>query len=301
MRVYFCDHFEVPLPDKHRFPMRKYRMLRESLVARGVIDKRDVVAAEPADVDDLLAVHDATYVRGMLTGTLPRAAVTRIGFPWSAAYVARSLASVGGTLLAADAALELGAGGNLAGGTHHAHRDFGSGYCAFNDLAVAAVKLLAAGRVRRVLVFDTDVHQGDGTAAIFAGDERVFTTSVHGERNFPLRKQTSDLDVELPDGTTDEPFLDAVAAALDQSLDRARPDVVFVQAGVDALEVDRLGRLSVSADGLRRRDEHVFAELRRRGLPFVVTIGGGYAEPIEHTVDAHVATYRAAAGVDAPR
>lgn len=299
MRVFFCDHFEVPLPPKHRFPMQKYRMLREALVARGVLPADAVVPAEQADVADLLAVHDGDYVRAFLDGRLEAKSVTRIGFPWSPDYVARSLASVGGTLMASDAALEDGVAGNLAGGTHHAHRDFGSGYCAFNDLAVAAVRLLRAGRVARVLVFDTDVHQGDGTAAIFAGDERVFTTSVHGERNFPMRKQTSDLDVELPDGTTDEPFLDAVRAALDASLERARPDVVFVQAGVDALDVDRLGRLAVTADGLRRRDELVFGELRRRGLPTVVTIGGGYADPIEHTVDAHVETYRAAATITA--
>ncbi len=295
MRVFFCDHFEVPLPDGHRFPMIKYRMLRDALVAQGVLSSSSVIAAEPATAADLCIAHDEGYVAGMLAGTLSADVIRRIGFPWSPEYAARSLASVGGTLMAVDAALEDGIAGNLAGGTHHAHREFGAGYCAFNDLAIAALRLLDRGRARRVLIFDTDVHQGDGTAAIFADDERVFTTSIHGEKNFPLRKQHSDLDVALPDGTSDEAFLSAVRDALATSLDRARPDVVLVQAGVDALADDRLGRLAVTLDGLRARDEHVFGELRCRGLPTVVTIGGGYAEPIDLTVEAHVQTYAAAA------
>jgi acetoin utilization deacetylase AcuC-like enzyme len=196
--------------------------------------------------------------------------------------------------MAARAALEDGIATNLAGGTHHAARAEGSGYCVFNDLAVAACAMRAEGRARRVLVVDVDVHQGDGTASIFAGDPDVYTLSLHGARNFPFRKQQSRLDVELPDGTTDEMYLMALAPALARSFAESRPELVLVQAGVDALAEDRLGRLSLSHEGLRARDEQILGECHARGVPVVLTLGGGYAQPIDASVEAHAGTYAVA-------
>ena len=294
MRVHYCDHFPVPLPEGHRFPMHKYARLRERLVESGVLEPQQLIAAEPVDLVEVRAVHTPGYVDAFLGGTLSKDAVRRLGFPWSQQLVRRTLASVGGTCMAASAALEDGISGNLAGGTHHAYRDFGSGFCAFNDIAIAAVGLLNAGRIRRALVFDVDVHQGDGTAAIFASDERVFTCSLHGAKNFPARKTVSDLDVPLADDTGDEPYLEAMVAALESSLDAARPDIVFVQAGVDGLATDRLGRLALSSAGMAERDRVLLERCSAGGLPTVLTLGGGYSEPIEHTIEANMATYAAA-------
>lgn len=297
MRVFYCDHFEVVLPPKHRFPMHKYALLRERLVAEGIVDEAHLVPARTAPLEDLFAVHDAGYVQGFLDGSLERRVIQRIGFPWSEAMVMRSLGSVGSTLGAVEAALEHGISGSLAGGTHHAYRDFGSGYCVFNDLAVAARRLLDRGSVERVLIFDVDVHQGDGTAALFEDDERVFTCSLHGAKNFPSRKTTSDLDVPLADGTGDEEYLAALEAALDESMERARPDVVFYQGGVDVLEADHLGRLALTTDGVRARDEMALERFRGEGLPVALTLGGGYANPIDASVEAYVGTYRVAAAL----
>ncbi len=294
MRVFYADHVVVPLPPGHRFPMTKYAALRRALVERGVLSADELSPADPAPLEAILAVHERAYVEAFLAGSLERRAVSRIGFPWSPALVQRCLVSTGGTLAATRAALADGLAGNLAGGTHHAHAGFGAGYCVFNDVAVAATDALARGAVRRVLVFDVDVHQGDGTAAIFAADERVFTCSLHGERNFPLRKETSDLDVALPDGTGDDAYLARVEQALATSLERADPQLVLVQAGVDGLAADRLGRLALSHAGLARRDALILDALAARGIATVLTLGGGYAEPIEATIDAHVGTYVAA-------
>jgi len=294
MRVFTCDHEEVPLPPGHRFPMSKYARLRVALLAEGVVRPEEIVRVEPgADiVAAVRRVHDAAYVDAFLSGTLDEPAQRRIGFPWSRHLVRRTLASAQGTLAAARAALGDGIAANLAGGTHHAHADFGSGYCVFNDIAVATRALLDAGSARRVLVIDVDVHQGDGTAAIFAGEPAVFTLSLHGAHNFPFRKEKSTLDVELPDGTGDEEYLARLRGALIEAF-AAAPDFVFVQGGVDALAQDRLGRLALTVDGLHRRDRAIFEETRRRGIPTVLTLGGGYAEPLELTVAAHVGTYRA--------
>jgi len=302
MRVFFCDHHRVPLPKGHPFPMEKYGLLREELVRSGVLAAEELEPAPAAPIEALLAVHEAAYVEAVLARTLDAAAVKRVGFPWSEGLVARTLASVGGTLAATEAALAGGSAdgrrfaiaGNLAGGTHHAHAGFGSGYCVFNDVAVAAVRALERGDVRRVLVLDLDVHQGDGTAALFAADERVFTVSLHGARNFPARKERSDLDVALPDRTGDEPYLAALREALGRALELAHPDLAFVQGGVDPLATDRLGRLSLTHAGLEARDRLALTTLHRYAIPIVLTLGGGYARPIEDTVRAHVATYRVA-------
>jgi len=274
--------------------MSKYRRLREALVDAGLLRPDEITAVDPGPLEPLLAVHDPAYVAALVEGTLPPAAQRRIGLPWSAAFVARARASAAATLAATQAALRHGFAGNLSGGTHHAHRDFGSGYCAFNDLAIAARWLLDDGHAGRVLIFDVDVHQGDGTAALMADEPRVFTASVHGARNFPFRKVEGDLDVDLPDGTEDVAYLAAVRDALDRALAAARPDFVLVQGGVDPLDADQLGRLNVSHAGLYARDLHILTTLRAAGLPVVCTLGGGYAEPISATVEAHLGTYRAA-------
>ncbi|MBL8923012.1 MAG: histone deacetylase [Myxococcaceae bacterium] len=291
MRVWYSDPWEVPLPEGHRFPMGKYRRVRERLLELGVMASDECVLAEPVSERDLLRVHTASYVRACFDGTLDEAAQRRIGFPWSPALLTRSLASAGGTLAASRWAMERGVAGNLAGGTHHAHADFGSGYCVFNDLAVAAATLLDEGRVERVLVVDLDVHQGDGTAAIFQREPRVFTFSMHGAKNFPFRKQTSTRDVELPDGCDDARYLALLDEHLPEVFEASAPSLVLYQAGVDALKEDTLGRLHLTHAGLRERDRRVFDLCWSRAVPVVVTLGGGYARPIEATIEACVGTY----------
>ena len=293
MRLFAADHHELPLPPGHRFPIGKYRALRERLVAAGIVPAAAIAPAPLATLDELRLVHDARYLADLLTGALPPAAITRLGFPWSWPLVVRSRASTGGTIAAARAALEDGVAGNLAGGTHHAHADFGAGYCVFNDIAVAARVLLEEGRVGRVHVLDVDVHQGDGTAALLAGDPHAWICSLHGARNFPLRKTPSDLDVALPDGCDDAAYLCALDGALQACWAGPRPDLLFVQAGVDALASDRLGRLALTHAGLLERDRRILAGARARGVPVVLTLGGGYGDPLEETLEAHANTYRA--------
>ena len=291
--LYYSDHYEIPLPPGHRFPLRKYRMLRDALEATGLFQFR---RAPLADVRNIERVHEAGYVRGFIDGTLPVQVVRRIGFPWSEGLVMRTLASVGSTMAAADVAVATGWGGGLAGGTHHAFRGEGAGFCVFNDIAVAATALLDDGRITRASVIDLDVHQGDGTAKIFEDEDRVFTVSVHGKNNFPFRKQQSKLDIELDDGVEDDEFLLAVRRGVDAAFD-FRPDILFFQSGVDGLASDRLGRMSLTHEGLRRRDRLVFERCAAARVPCVVTLGGGYSEPIELTVEAHANTFMLAADV----
>lgn len=291
--LYFCDHYEIPLPDGHKFPMSKYRLTRNLLRADGYFSFECAPLADRALVE---RAHAPEYVEQFLNGTLPAQAIRRIGFPWSEGLVNRTLASVGGTLAAAQAAFETGWGGNLAGGTHHAFRDAGSGFCVFNDLAVAILHLRASGLAKRAAVLDLDVHQGDGTALIFEDDPLVLTISVHGKHNFPFRKQRSKLDVELADATRDEEYLQVLDRTLPSVFD-FHPDVIFYQSGVDGLESDRLGRLRLTHSGLHERDRRVMTACRAYGVPFIVTMGGGYSEPIELTALAHANTYRMAARV----
>ncbi|MEZ4402924.1 MAG: histone deacetylase [Kofleriaceae bacterium] len=295
MRVFYSDHHRSPLPPGHRFPMGKYGRLRARLVDEGVVPAEALAPAPLATPAELRHVHGPAYVEAVLAGTLEPTAVRRLGLPWTPGLVTRSLASVGGTLAAARAALVDGLAANLAGGTHHAHRDFGSGFCVWNDLAVTAAVVRAAGLAERVLVFDADVHQGDGTAAIFADEPDVFTCSLHGARNFPFVKPPSDLDLPLADGADDAAVLAAVDAALAQVAARFMPDLVLYQAGVDPLAADQLGRLAMTTAGLAERDRRVLAHFRGRGVPVVLTLGGGYADPIEATIEAHLGTYRVAA------
>jgi acetoin utilization deacetylase AcuC-like enzyme len=297
VKTYYTDSFVLPLPAGHRFPMEKYRLLRERVAASGLVAPEELCVPEPAGDAQLTLVHDPDYVARVSSGQLSERELRRIGFPWSPALVERSRRSVGATIAAARAALADGFGASLAGGTHHAYADHGEGYCVFNDVAVAARVLQAEGRARRVLVLDCDVHQGNGTAAIFAGDPSVFTFSIHGARNFPFHKERSDLDIALPDEAGDELFLGALAEGLERALASARADVAIYLAGADPFAGDRLGRLAVSKAGLAERDRLVLARCRAAGLPVAITMSGGYARELGDTVDIHYQTLATAAAL----
>jgi len=270
--------------------MEKYARLRERIRDRG---EDELLVPDAATDADLERVHDRDWVGRVVSGALTREEVRRIGFPWSQGLVERSRRSVGGTIGAARAALADGVSANLAGGTHHAFADRGEGFCVFNDVAVATRALQAEGRARTIAVLDLDVHQGNGTAAIFRGDDTVFTLSVHGANNFPFRKEEGDLDMELPDGTSDDAFLDTVERGVRAALERGS-DLAFYLAGADPFEGDRLGRLAVTKAGLAARDEIVFERCARAGVPVAVVMSGGYAREVTDTVDIHEATIRAA-------
>lgn len=325
MKAFYSDTFVLPLPEHHRFPMAKYRLLRERLVEERVLAAGDLQIPDPISWGDLRLVHDAGYVEAVEAGSLSADAQRRIGFPWSPMMVERSRRSVGATLAAARSvvvegfspakaglpprrsSLEMRASGggkacttydvaaNLAGGTHHAFRDRGEGYCVFNDVAVAASVLLRDGAIARAAVVDCDVHQGNGTAAIFRDEPAVFTFSLHGAKNFPFRKEASDLDVTFEDGAEDDEYLAALAEHLPRVLDGHRPDVVFYLAGADPYEGDRLGRLKITIDGLRLRDRLVFDACRERSIPVVVAMSGGYCPDVDAIVTIHINTIREAA------
>jgi acetoin utilization deacetylase AcuC-like enzyme len=268
-------------------------MVRTLLKADGVFDLQPAPSAELADIE---MAHDAAYARSVLDGSVDPRMMRRIGFPWSEQLVRRSLASVGGTLAAARDAMVAGFGGNLAGGTHHAFRAEGAGFCVFNDLAVTIHVLRRDGLAGRAAVIDLDVHQGDGTANIFENDPNVLTVSIHGQNNFPFRKQRSRIDIALRDGAGDGEYLEHLRGVLPRVAE-FRPHVVLYQSGVDALSGDRLGRLALSPNGLEQRDRLVFQFVKQQTIPVVVTMGGGYADPIEHTAEAHARTFRTLAGV----
>ena len=294
MRAFYSDHFVLPLPEGHRFPMAKYSGLRARIVEDRIIDPADLHEAPAATWDELRLVHTAEYVDAIATGTVGRDIQRRIGFPWSPAMVERSRRSVGATIAAARAALEDRVSANLAGGTHHSFADRGEGYCVFNDVAVAARVLQRDRLARRIAIVDLDVHQGNGSAAIFQGDDDVFTFSMHGEKNFPFKKETSDLDVALPDGMGNEGYLSALNEHLPAVLNTHRPDFVFYLAGADPYEGDRLGRLKLTIEGLRERDAMVFDVCRSAGLPIAVTMSGGYAADMDAIVTIHSNTIRLA-------
>lgn len=290
------DTPDLPLPPGHRFPAGKYRMLKDRMTAEGTLGRASLVPSPAASRQELEGAHTKDYVAAVFDGTLAPEIQRRIGLPWSPVLLARSRATVGGSLAAARVALAEGVSGQLAGGTHHAHAAFGSGYCTFNDLAVTALTLLAEGAVQRIAIVDCDVHQGDGNAAILAGDPRVFVLSLHGAKNFPFRKVPSDLDVDLPDGTEDEAYLEALIAALEPVI-AFRPDLVLYLSGADPLRSDTLGRLSLTFDGLAERDRYVLQLCRRRAIPVSIAIGGGYAQPIADSVEGYLNTFRVAAEV----
>ena len=307
MQAFYADHFVLPLPAGHRFPMLKYKLLRERLA--GELPEVRLGQAPAASDGELALVHTPAYIEAIAQGTLPVLAQREIGFPWSLAMAERARRSAGATVMAARIALGLAPGtrpeglaANLAGGTHHAYRDKGGGFCVFNDSAVAT-RLMQAEWARRhrqarrplqVAVIDLDVHQGNGTASIFTGDASVFTLSLHGEKNFPFRKEASDLDVELPDGCLDAPYLQALEQALDELERRFEPGLILFLAGADPFEGDRLGRLSLSFDGLEARDRRVFDWAWQRRIPLAFSMAGGYGVNIDDTVQVQVNTYRVA-------
>jgi acetoin utilization deacetylase AcuC-like enzyme len=289
-KFFFTDHIEVSLSPGHRFPMEKYRLLHNALVLEGIMQEQQLFPAPLALVDELLLAHEQNYVHGLINGTISEKALRAIGLTWSEKLLERSLAAVGGFIQASESALEHGFSSLLAGGTHHAHADRGEGYCVFNDFAVAALRLLKQGKAKNILIIDLDVHQGNGNSSILGHREDVFILSLHGEKNYPFRKVKSHLDVALPEQTNDEDYLKALKGALD--LVNFDYDIIFYQAGVDNLREDSLGTFHLSFEGLMKRDQMVFEFAQ--GRPVAMAIGGGYANPIELTVKAHVNTFRVA-------
>lgn len=295
MRIFYTDRYVLPLPDGHRFPMEKYARLRARVEAAELASPDTLAEPHAATDEELTRAHDRDYVERVSRGGLTPAEVRRIGFPWSPEMVERSRRSAGATIEACRAALQDGVAVNLAGGTHHAFRDHGEGYCVFNDSAVAALAMQAEGLARRVVVIDCDVHQGNGTAAILAHDPSVFTFSIHGANNFPFRKERSDLDIELADGSGDDEYLSALEAGVCHALSASQADLAIYLAGADPFLDDRLGRLALSKDGLAERDHRVFRLCRDAGVPVAVVMAGGYARRIDDTVDIHFSTVATAA------
>jgi acetoin utilization deacetylase AcuC-like enzyme len=284
MRAWSSARFTIALPDGHRFPIAKYARIRDEIVARGLLPAGGIDEPDRAERWMLELVHTPGYVDAVHDGSLSAMEARRLGFPWSPQLRERSLRTVQGTVEAAHDALDTGLGVNLAGGTHHAFPGHGEGFCVFNDVAIAIRALQHAGRITRAAVIDLDVHQGNGTAAIFADDADVFTFSMHGARNYPFRKERSTLDVELDDGCGDAAYLAALEAHLEPVLDAARPELVFYLGGADPFVHDRFGRLGLSIAGLAARDRRAFDAFRRRGLPVVITMAGGYARDLEDVV-----------------
>ena len=295
MKVFYSDQFVLPLPDGHRFPMVKYSMLRERVIQSGICGPGELRVPDAVTDEEILRAHETDYLHRVVTGTLTPKEVRRIGFPWTERMVERSRRASGGTIGACRAALEDGVAANLAGGTHHALSGRGEGYCVFNDSAIAARAVQDAGLVERVVVIDTDVHQGNGTARILTGDPSVFTFSMHGEKNFPFDKENSDLDIPLPDGADDTEFLEALKRGLDIALDRSNAELAIYLAGADPFENDKLGRLKVTKPGLAERDRLVLDACRERDIPVAVTMAGGYAREVSDTVDIHFQSISAAA------
>jgi acetoin utilization deacetylase AcuC-like enzyme len=287
--------YSFPLPEGHRFPIAKYALLRETVIAEGIVAPENLHDPARVSREDLLLVHTADYVDRFTGGDLDADEERRLGFPWSPALVERSYRAAGGTREAAAFAVEHGVAMNLAGGTHHAFPSHGEGFCVFNDTAIAIRALQRDGRIRRALVVDLDVHQGNGTHAVFAGDDTVFTFSMHGGKNYPFHKVAGCLDVELNDGTGDDDYLELLHRSLPDAIVAARADLVVYLAGADPHEGDRLGRLALTFDGLARRDAIVLQQSREVGLPVVITIAGGYGRNIEDTVRVHARTAQIAA------
>lgn len=299
--TFYSDHFPIPLPPDHRFPIDKYRLLREMIISEQIISEDDLRVPDPATEDQICLAHDPTYVDKIFKGSLSDREMRRIGFPWSPELVVRSQRSVGGTIQACRSALNTGVSANLAGGTHHAHRDFGSGFCLLNDCAVAIKVIQRENMAKNVLVVDCDVHQGDGTAAIFSSDPSVFTFSIHGARNFPFHKVPSDKDIELEDGTGDADYLRALEIGLVQVFEDFKGDLIIYLAGADPFYDDRLGRLALSKEGLAARDKLIFNTCLQADLPIAIVMSGGYAHNIADTAAIHKETVRQAANLEQSR
>lgn len=295
MIAYYCDHFVLPLPDGHRFPMSKYSKLRQRVIETATLSPDCLRVPDGATDEDLLRVHTPDYLNKIKFGTLSSKEIRRIGFPWSPELVERSRRSSGGTISACRTALSEGISANLAGGTHHACPDHGEGYCVFNDSTVAARKMQAEEHARKIVVIDCDVHQGNGTAAATQGDRSIYTFSIHGEKNFPFRKVAGDLDIGLADFTGDAEYLDTLEIAIERILYLQQPDLVIYQSGADPYVNDKLGKLSLTKAGLAERDRLVIGKCFAEKIPVAVTMGGGYAEQVDDIVDIHLQTIQIAA------
>lgn len=293
MDVFYSDHYTLPLPDGHRFPMAKYRMLRDFLLEEGIIMAGELRPSPLADEELLCLAHTREYVESVRDGSTKHEIIKRIGFPNSPGLYQRSCATVGGALEAAKSALKNSIAGNLAGGTHHAHADRGEGYCVFNDIAVATRYLLQQNLATRIAIIDLDVHQGNGNSSILFHDPGVFIFSMHGEKNYPFIKVPSHLDIALPDHADDAFFLEKLNEGM-RSVAAFAPDYIFYQMGVDPLKEDKLGKLDLSFEGLMERDARVLGFAKEREIPISLALGGGYAEPIELSVQAYANTYRVA-------
>ena len=299
MRVSYTPRYYADIGEGHVFPIRKFELVRDRLLREATLRPAEIVEPQPAALADVLLVHTDDYVTRLRAGTLTPRELRRLGLPWSKALVRRSFLAAGGTLNAARWALSEGIGSNLAGGTHHAYPDRGEGFCVLNDVAIAIRSLRRDRLIKRAAIIDCDVHQGNGTAAIFSDEEEVFTFSMHGAKNYPLFKERSTLDVELPDGTQDGEYLETLEAHLPRIFAHA-PDIVFYLGGADPYKGDKLGRLALTIEGLRARDELVLSECRARSIPVATTMSGGYAVDISDTVEIHCNTIRAAAAVFTP-
>lgn len=297
LAVVYHPDYVAPLPDGHRFPMTKFRLIRDLLLKDSIVTPDKIFTPQLPQFDWLQLVHTSNYIQNYCQGTLDEKAQRRIGLPWSAALAKRTRIAVGGTILTAQLALKYGCACNTAGGTHHAFPDYGSGFCIFNDLAITARVLQQQGKVKKILIVDLDVHQGDGTAFIFRDDESVFTFSMHCEANFPGTKQTSDLDVPLPVGLDDDGYLQILASYLGDLLSEVKPDLVLYDAGVDTHVSDRLGKLALSDWGIYRRERMVLSTCLAKGYPVACVIGGGYGKDLSSLVYRHSLLHRAAKDV----
>jgi acetoin utilization deacetylase AcuC-like enzyme len=300
VQVFYTPRYYADIGQGHIFPIRKFELVRDKLLAEGTLRPEEIVEPDPAPLADVLLVHTEDYVSRLRSGELTTKEIRRLGLPWSESLVRRSFYAVGGTLAATASALAGGYSSNLAGGTHHSFADRGEGFCVLNDVAIAIRAMRARKLIQRAAIVDCDVHQGNGTATIFAGDPDTFTFSMHGANNYPLFKASSTLDVELPDGTSDADYLEALATHLPRVF-RANPEIVFYLAGADPYRGDKLGRLALSIDGLRRRDAYVLRECYDREVPIVTVMSGGYGKDINDTVEIHCNTIRTVKEMFEPR
>lgn len=292
MRVFYTPRYYANIGDGHIFPIRKFELVRNQLLAEGTLLPDELIEPAPAEVEDVLLVHSYDYVSRLCAGQLTAKEVRRLGLPWSKSLVQRSFYAVGGTIAASLVSLEDGYSSNLAGGTHHAFSDRGEGFCVLNDVAVAIRSLRRRGLIRRAAIIDCDVHQGNGTATIFSGDAHTFTFSMHGAKNYPLFKANSTIDIELPDGTADADYLASLAQNL-EAVFAWQPEIVYYLAGADPYAGDKLGRLNLSIEGLLRRDTYVLKEAYEREVPIVTVMSGGYGQRIDDTIEIHCNTIRA--------
>lgn len=297
LQIAFSPVYEYPLPHGHRFPMDKYALLPQQLLYEGTVSEQQFFLPTPVSEEILLLTHTPRFWEHLKQQTLSEKEIRAIGFPMSPLLVERGRCIAAGTLECVEYALKYGISMNAAGGTHHSFSDRGEGFCVFNDIAIAVNQLIHSQRFSKILIVDLDVHQGNGTASIFRGSEHVFTFSMHGSKNYPFRKEASHLDIGLPDGTTDEYYLAILHQILPRLIEQRQPEIIFYQAGVDILETDRLGRLSVSREGCRQRDKFVMEQCKKNKIPLVVTMGGGYSPQIAHIIEAHANTFRIATEV----